>query len=190
MLSPIRLLVVSAAAVLFVSCVDDHMEKYEKPITSMFYILTPDSGQKVILSFIDNDGVGGQPALVNNATLKANATYVGQLIIGMQIPIASPRLVHWIDSTSVASEPELHQVFYTPTNGLEITVTYSDMDANGNPIGMQTVLHTGEISEGDLEIAVIHSLNKSGRNVRNGNRTYAEGTIDAEANFCVKITSE
>ncbi|MBP9151377.1 MAG: hypothetical protein KBF73_03760 [Flavobacteriales bacterium] len=190
MLSLTHLLLASATILLFASCEDDHLDAYEKPITSMFYVLTPDSGQKVILSFIDNDGVGGQPALVNTATIKANTTYRGELIIGMLNPMASPRLEHFIDSTSVASEPELHQVFFTPTNRLDISVTYTDTDANGNPIGMQTVLQTGQISEGELQIAVIHSPDKLGRNVQNGDRTYAKGTIDAEAIFTLKIAPE
>gem|GEM_PF-6871595 len=43
----------------------------------MFYVLTSDSGQKVVLSFIDNYGVDGQPVLVNSTTLKASTTYRG-----------------------------------------------------------------------------------------------------------------
>ncbi|HAP69829.1 MAG TPA: hypothetical protein DCR04_08925 [Flavobacteriales bacterium] len=155
----------------------------------MFYVLTPDSGQKVILNFIDNDGIGGQPALVNSGILAPNTTYRGELLIGTANTVALAKLEHMADSTSVTGQPELHQVFFEPNNGLELVTSCLDIDKNGNPVGMQTTLTTGSISEGELVISIIHKPNKQVTAVMNGNRTRAGGSIDVEATFQVTIAS-
>ena len=137
-----RLLVALAFSML-ASCEDNHLDVYEEPINSMFYVLNPDSGQKVILNFIDNI----------------------------------------VDSTSVTAQPELHQVFFEANNGLELATTYLDIDANGNPVGMETTLTTGSNSEGEFVVSIIHNPNKQGSNVMNGDRTRAQGSIDVQATF-------
>ena len=189
MSTPTRLFVALSLTTLFASCEDNHLEVYEGPITSMFYVLTPDSGQKVVLTFIDNDGIGGQPALVNTGTLAPNTTYRGELLIGTANPLTATKLEHIVDSTSVTAQPELHQVFFEANNGLELATTYLDIDANGNPVGMQTTLTTGSISEGELVISIIHKPNKQVTAVMNGNRTRAGVSIDVEATFQVTIAS-
>ena len=63
---------------------EDHLEVYEHPVTSMFLILTPDSGERVILSFIDNDGFGGLPALTSTGTLQSHSSYEATLHVGTQ----------------------------------------------------------------------------------------------------------
>ena len=153
----------------------------------MFYVLTPDSGQKVILNFIDNDGIGGQPALVNSGTLASNTTYRGRLMIGTQNPLASPRLSHVVDSTSVEANLETHQVFFEAKNGLDIATTYQDIDANGYPVGMETTLQTSSATSGELVISIIHNPDKTATGVLNGNRTRAGGSIDVEAAFQVNV---
>ena len=185
-----RVCIALVSVLFFASCEDYHNEVFEEPITSMFFVLTPDSGQIIVLSHIDNDGIGGQPALVSSGKLKANTIYQCQLKTGVRNPISTLRIEHMIDSTSVEAEPEMHQVFFTPMNGLQLNVTYADTDGNGFPIGMQSVLRTGDISDGELAISIVHSPNKSGANVRNGDRLLAGGTIDLEVIFELQITSE
>lgn len=188
MFSIARLLSVFSIIFLFTSCEENHLEVYEKPITNLFYVLTPDSGQTVVLSFMDNDGIGGKPALVNSGTLQRNTTYHGKLMLGNRNPLASPRLSHVTDSASVAALPEQHQVFFEPTNGLQLYTTYTDLDKNGFPIGMITTLQTAAISEGNLLISIIHNPNKAGTNVMNGDKTRAGGSVDVEANFEITIS--
>jgi len=55
---------------------------------------------------------------------------------------------------------------------------------------METTMQTGQVSVRKLDITTIHAPNKSGRNVQNGNRTYADDAIDAEAIFTLSITSK
>ena len=184
-----RLLVALAFSML-ASCEDNHLDVYEEPINSMFYVLNPDSGQKVILNFIDNDGVGGQPALVNSEILAPNTTYRGELLIGTANTVVPAKLEHMADSMSVTAQPELHQVFFEANNGLELATTYLDIDANGNPVGMETTLTTGSNSEGEFVVSIIHNPNKQGSNVMNGDRTRAQGSIDVQATFQLKITSD
>ncbi|MDB4655881.1 hypothetical protein OAE48_03440 [Flavobacteriales bacterium] len=45
----------------FTACEYNHLEVYEEQIKSMLLVLTPENGgDRVVLSFLDNDGLGGQ----------------------------------------------------------------------------------------------------------------------------------
>ncbi|MFM1874838.1 MAG: hypothetical protein RL266_575 [Bacteroidota bacterium] len=164
----------------FASCELLHDEVYEEPITSLTYILTPDSGTTVVLQYLDGDGEGGRPALVSSGTLQPNSTYSGQL----QLNTIGK---HFIDSTSVAQEPELHQVFFLAQNGLRITTHYNDRDSNGFPVGLNSVLTTGTTSTGKLNLIIKHAPDKHANGVAEGDLTHAGGSTDLEVSFDVAI---
>jgi hypothetical protein len=174
MLRPTSLLFV--ALFVFAACEVPHDEVYEKPITSLLYILTPDSGESVILHFMDRDGEGGRPAMVNRGKLLPETTYHCQLQLNSMGK-------HLTDSTSVAQEPELHQVFFLPQNGLQASVTYADADTNGYPIGLTSTLTTGYEASGQLTIIIKHRPNKQAQGVLEGDVTNAGGSTDLEVAF-------
>ncbi len=74
--------------------------------------------------------------------------------------------------------------------GVDISIAYDHTNTNVHPVGMETTMQTGQVSVRKLDITTIHAPNKSGRNVQNGNRTYADDAIDAEAIFTLSITSK
>lgn len=175
----------------FSSCEsNDHPVSYEAPVTSMVVTLTPDSGQVVILSFIDNDGLGGMPPLVNSCELRKNTAYACKVMVGSAAAPTSAKLEHFIDSTSAEATPELHQVFYSPSSNLFIEAEYADVDLNGFPIGFASVLVTGRASSGSLSMKIIHHPNKSAPEVAKGNALHAGGSTDVEAVFQVTIKED
>ncbi|MCB0755605.1 MAG: type 1 periplasmic binding fold superfamily protein [Flavobacteriales bacterium] len=165
----------------FTSCELHHDEAYEEPITSFTYILTPDTGSTVVLQYLDRDGDGGQEPIVHSGTLLANTVYEGQLLINSMGK-------HIIDTTSIMQAPEMHQIFYLPMNGLQLQTTYTDQDANGNPVGFSTQLTTGDASRGRLTILIKHEPDKHALGVADGDVSNAVGSIDFEVDFNVVVS--
>ena len=172
----------------FTGCNYDHMEAYEEQIKSMFLVLTPENGgNRIVLSFLDNDGLGGQDALVNSATLLENTTYSAQLYIQQMASNDNAKLEHVIVTTTIIAQPELHQVFYISKEGLKLEAEYTDADENGNPVGLETIIRTGLASEGSLQLIIIHAPNKSGNQVSEGIVDNAGGKTDLETAFNIVI---
>jgi len=80
-----------------------------------------------------------------------------------------------------------HQVFYSVSEGLDLTIHYNDADDNGNPIGLVTQVVTGMPSSGQLTITLIHDPDKFASGVSDGNLSNAKGQVDFEHTFNVVI---
>ncbi|MBK7753909.1 MAG: hypothetical protein IPI41_15275 [Flavobacteriales bacterium] len=79
-----------------------------------------------------------------------------------------------------------HQFFFQPA-GANITFAYSDADANGNPIGLQTTMASGTASVGSLKVTLRHEPDKTAAGVASGDITNAAGETDIEVTFPVVI---
>ena len=181
MLRPTPLLLTVILSV-FAACEKPHEDVYEEPITSITFILTPDSGTTVVLQYLDRDGEGGRPAIINSGTLQANTTYDAEIRLNTLGK-------HIIDSTSIAEQPELHQIFFLPQNGLQFSTEYADRDANGYPVGFKTNVTTGSASEGILTIIIKHNPNKSVPGATDGELTNVRGKTDVEVSFSLTISN-
>ncbi len=166
----------------FTSCDFSHDETYEEPITSALLILTSDTGTAVVLQYLDRDGEGGRPAIINSGTLYPNTEYQAQV----QLNTLGK---HIIDTTSIAQQPEMHQVFFLAQNGLKLKSEYNDFDSNGFPIGLNATIRTESQGEGQLTIIIKHNPNKSGRGVAEGDVTNAGGKTDFEVSFDLSVVS-
>ena len=87
----------------------------------------------------------------------------------------------------VEEEADEHQVFYTVSEGLNITTTYLDFDDNDNPLGVNITLETGEASSGSLTVTLRHEPNKLADGVSNGDISNAGGETDITTTFDVSI---
>jgi hypothetical protein len=155
----------------------------EELITTVIFTLTPQTGgESVVMSFEDFDGDGGQAPQIIGGALEIGTKYNGvlQFLDESSSPV--------IDITSeVLSEADQHQVFYQPSSTLNLNVTYSDMDGQGKPIGINTVLEGNTLSTGSLKVILKHQPNKSGMNVDKGEIRNAGGETDIEVTFNVTI---
>ena len=87
----------------------------------------------------------------------------------------------------VEEEGDEHQVFYQLLSSLG-TVTYTDTDVNGNPIGLSFTLTTGNSGgSGNLTVTLRHKLNKTATGVTAGDITNAGGSTDAEVSFPIQV---
>ena len=170
-------------ALIFSSCEKDHAHVHNEHevMTTLTYTLTAEGADTVALKFIDLDGDGANPPEITGGTLKANTTYAGSIEILNETETPAEDV-----TIEILEEDEDHQFFFTSTvEGL--TVSYSDKDENGNPIGQLNTLTTGGKGAGTIMITLLHEPKKSGTGVAGGDMTNAEGDTDIEVTFKVDV---
>ena len=147
-------------------------------ITTVILTLTPDSGDQVVLTTKDLDGVGpDEPVTTVVGNFSENTIYDGTVAFLDE----SGEEVEDI-TQEVIEEADEHQVFYTVGEGLNITTTYLDSDSNGNPLGVSITLETGEASSGSLTVTLRHEPVKP-----NDGLESAGGETDISTSFDVSI---
>jgi hypothetical protein len=131
---------------------DDHDE-----ITtiSLRLVNAADPTDVVEATWRDVDGPGGQAPTIDELDLKDNATYNGTI-----------RFLHESEHNNhfdvedltdeIREDGNSHEVFYTPSAGLNLTVTKTDQDSQGRPIGLSATFVTGADSHGDLRVRLMH----------------------------------
>ena len=173
-------------AMAMVGCSDDDTPEVineEELITTVILTLTPESGNQVVLTTIDLDGDGPQePETTVSGSFAENTQYQGVVAFLNQTETPAEDITQ-----EVIEEADEHQVFYTVGEGLNITTTYVDFDSNGNPLGVNITLITGEASSGSLTVTLRHEPNKLADGVSNGDITNAGGETDITTTFDVSI---
>lgn len=167
----------------FASCNKDKEDPVipneEELITTFLFTLVDTLNQDTaVLSYVDLDGDGGNDPVITADSLKANTHYYGYIqLLNQSVDPA-------VDiGEEVEEEGTEHQFFYEVQSSLNIVVTYNDSDANGNPIGLETWLNTGEASGGELVITLRHEPDKYASGVSDGMIANAGGETDIEVNF-------
>ena len=154
----------------------------EELITTVSYSLTPsDGGDVIVMSFVDLDGDGGNDPVISGGILGANQTYEGSLQLLNEAETPSENITEEIEE-----EDEDHQFFFQSSlDGL--SVSYADQDSEGNPVGLNSTLTTGESGSGMLTIILRHKPVKSASGVSDGDITNAQGDTDIQVTFPVDV---
>lgn len=179
----ISLMVLCGVSLMACSSDDDIPEviNQEELITTVKITLVPENnGENVELSYQDLDGDGSNEAVIETEALQANTVYAGtiQLLNETVDPIEDITL-------EVAEEGDEHQFFYS--NEANLTVSYTDEDANGNPIGITFLLETSTAKNGSLTVVLRHEPNKNAPGVSDGNIENAGGETDIHASFPITV---
>lgn len=154
----------------------------EEVITTLNFILTPDGGgAPVVLSFQDLDGDGGNAPTITEGTLDASTIYSGSLELLNELE-SPPE-----DITEEVGEEALEHQFFFQTSVSGISIAYDDMDEDGNPIGISTILTTNETGLGTVTVILRHEPNKDASGVSTGDITNAGGETDIEVTFNVEV---
>lgn len=183
-LSQISILALFALILGATSCEKDDpiIPNEEELITSVNFTLTPqDGGTSVLLSFQDLDGDGGSNPIITGGVLQAETTYEGslQFFNEQEVPVDDI-------TAEVREEDEEHQLFYqSDLPGL--TIDYNDQDANGDPLGLITVITTAGPGTGNITVILRHEPDKSASGVSNGDITNAGGETDIQVSFPVEV---
>lgn len=165
---------------------DDDMDipNEEEEITTLEYRLTPDGGgTDLVFRFQDLDGDGGDPPVITLDTLAANTTYNGVIRVLNENETPTENVTE-----EVLDEDEEHQFFFQALDAAVITgITYSDMDENMNPVGVESQLQTGDAGSTELTVTLIHEPDKDAAGVSDGDPANAGGETDVEVTFSVVV---
>ena len=164
----------------FSSCSDDHDDDHGSEgelITTVTYTLT--SGTDIVtLIFTDLTGGSLDDATYDvSGPLTANTTYTG--VIKLENATESPAEDITLE---VKAEGDEHEFFYA-TGIAGLAVEKTDMDGNGNPIGIETSVVTGTSGAGTMTIVLKHEPTKP----NNGTSAGAGGSTDIEVTFNISV---
>ncbi|MGB3547986.1 MAG: type 1 periplasmic binding fold superfamily protein [Saprospiraceae bacterium] len=168
--------------VLAAGCDDDDMPEVpneEELITTMRYTLTPVAGgAAVTFTFTDLDGDGGNAPVISAPALAANTAYTGEIMLLNETETPAENVTE-----EIRDEKEEHQFFYVAASGLNVAIATLDLDADNNPVGLESTLVTGAASSGNLTITLRHEPMKP----NNGTLAGAGGETDIEVTFNVQV---
>ena len=135
------------------------------------------SSDRFSVVFSDPDGEGGlEPVSFDEIRLKPNASY--SVIATLLNESADPDA----DITAEVSEEADDHQFYYISEGVAITVSITDQDNAGLPVGILSQWTTGSISTGTLRFVLKH---KPG-NKASGDDV-SKGETDIDLNFVAKV---
>ena len=155
----------------------------EEVITTLIVTLSPNGGGiDVVITSRDLDGDGPNAPVIEGGTLAANTTYTASVIALNELETPAEDITE-----EVAEEDDEHQFFFQPITGANITTTYLDFDGDGNPLGINFTLQTGDASNGSLRVTLRHLLDKNAAGVSEGDITNAGGDTDVEVDYPVTI---
>lgn len=160
-----------------ISCSDDDENPVavdeEEVITTMNITLLA-SGSTITIQSQDLDGDGpNAPVITISGDLLANTSYSGSIELLNETETPSENITE-----EVAAEDEEHQFFFS-AGGAISEVTYDDQDGNGNPVGIEFTLNTGDAGTGTLQVTLRHEPKKP----NDGTLTDAAGETDIAQSF-------
>ena len=197
-------LLLLAVGLMLVACGSDDPAtntNEQEVITTLTLTFTPaGGGTAVTAAFDDPDGDGGNPPSIDPITLSNATDYT--LKVTFTNKLASPPE----DITAeVNTESDQHQVFFTGTAvkgpasdsaTAIIEQTYSDTDANGNPVGLESAIKATGAGTGKLTVTLRHVPPVNDKpvktatladEVKKGGITALPGETDASATFDVTV---
>ena len=170
--------------ILLSSCSDDDENpepvNEEETITTIIVTLSGGMNGDIILRSQDLDGDGPDaPVVTVSNDLEGNITYTGtiQFLNETEEPIDDI-------TEEVQEEDDEHQVIYSSTGSIG-NVTTTDVDGDGNPLGLNFELATNTAGPASLTVTLRHEPNKP----NDGTLAGAGGETDATATFDLLITN-
>lgn len=176
------MIALAALGLFALSCSDDDENPVavdeEEVITTMNVTLSSSGLNPVTLKSQDLDGDGpNAPVIDISGNLAANATYTGTIELLNETESPAEDITE-----EVAEEDEEHQFFFT-TGGAVTAVEYDDEDADGNPVGLEFTLSTGDAGSGTLQITLRHEPTKP----NDGSLADAGGETDIAQSFTLTV---
>ncbi len=171
-------------SLVFTGCSDDDpVPVNEQEVITTVEVTLTNGTDSYVLSWEDLDGDGPNEAVVTGAIMPAG-NYNGDIqLYNKTVPEDDEE---YIVTAEILEEDLDHQFFFTPLNGLDVSYDYTDMDSEGNPIG-QTFDLTANVSEGDLNIVLLHEPVKNAEGVSGGDITNAGGETDIDITFPIEV---
>lgn len=175
--------IITLFAIIFSSCNNKEEQGVPAPIGNEFLTTTILKLQNINIptdtASISYQVIGDNPVQVSpdSLTLKKNSKYNCTIVIldVTKTPVDTVSIV-------IKQRQNYHLFFFRPTASLALTDSITDHDTNipPLPVGLLSVMTTGNASIGTLEVILRHQPN-----VKNG--TYPPGSTDLDVFYPVKI---
>lgn len=169
-------------SLLFASaCSSDDPEPVEEQelITTLTIELVPDGkGQPVTATFSDPDGPGGASPTISTINLSPSTTYNATVMLSDDSPNGAGDI-----TPEIQAEGDEHELFFNPSQGLNLTVSKTDLDKNNRPIGLKATFVTGAASSGTLKATLKHQPD----GLKGNTSDITKGETDVEVTFPVVI---
>ncbi len=151
----------------------------EEVITTIRVTLTASGETTVTLQSQDLDGEDGPdaPEITVSGNLAANTSYTGSIKLLNETESPAEDI-----TLEVEEEDDEHQFFFD-TSGSLLGTTYNDQDDDGNPVGINFTLTTGEVGSGALLVTLRHEPKKP----NDGTLADAGGETDIAQSFPVTV---
>ncbi len=174
--------VLSMLVAIITSCSNDDENPIavdeEEVITTMNVTLSSTNSGNILLQSQDLDGDGPKPPEITvSGNLAANTTYTGSIELLNETETPAENI-----TTEVSEEATEHQFFFN-TSGSITSTTYSDVDVDGNPIGILFELTTGAAGNGTIQVTLRHEPKKP----NDGSLADAGGETDIAQSFTVVV---
>ena len=156
----------------------------EEVITTLRLTLTPQGGgTDIVMLSQDLDGDGPNPPVVTSGDLTAGVTYNGTIQVLNELETPAEDI-----TIEVNAEDDEHQFFYEFTGTANSSFAYTDMDGNGDPVGITITLTAGTASmNNSLTVTLIHEPLKDAAGVSGGDISNAGGETDIEVTFTYDV---
>ena len=155
---------------------DNEPENEQELITTVTLTFVNSNNVSSVFKWADPDGPGGNAPEVDIITLDANETY--QLFTAF-LDESDPNDVEDI-TEEVREEAEEHLLCFEAV-GLAGGPTAVDTDSNGDPLGLQSELSTGDPTNGNLTVILKHEPEKGAAT------PCSTGETDVEVTFSTTI---
>lgn len=172
-----------STSLIFTSCSNDDAPVNEEEVITTVIVTLTSGGETITLTSKDLDGDGpNAPEVTVSGNLIANTVYTGSTRFLNELEDPADEI-----TDEVEEEGAEHQVFYQLLSSLG-TVTYTDTDVDGRPIGLSFTLTTGSTAgTGNLTVTLRHEPNKTASGVASGDITNAGGSTDAQVTFPLQV---
>jgi hypothetical protein len=169
---------------LFSACADDdtpptQIDEEEVITTLVVTLVNNNTSEQIELRSQDLDGDGpNAPIIEVTGSLSVASNYTGAIEL-LNETVTPADNIH----QEVQAEGAEHQFFYTQGGGLNLSTQYSDVDNNGNPIGLAFTLATTAPGQGTLTFTLRHEPLKP----NDGSLSGAGGATDISVTFPVTV---
>lgn len=151
----------------------------EEVITTVELSLRDTAGNSLMYISRDVDGDGPDaPVVTNTGNLVQGTTYSGTVRFLNETESPAENITE-----EVEDEADEHEVFFTPSSSIQITVLKTNFDDDGNPLGTEFDLSTGMAGMGTLTVTLRHELQKPNDGTLDG----AGGDTDVQVTFDVTV---
>lgn len=181
MKTTMKTLAILSVMAFFTSCDDDDAPQVineEEVITTVELTLTntTDPTNEVTYRFVDLDAPN-PPVTTITGNLMANANYMGSVRFLNETENPAENI-----TIEVIEEGAEHEVFYLSSIP-DVNITRTDVDVNGNPLGVMSTLQTGAAATGTLTVVLRHEPMKP----NDGTLSNAGGETDVEVSFDITV---